>query len=98
MQPDQAGLLEPVAGAVADAAGAPQIEVDATLIGQGLELEPSLVQGFLRLGTISSLCERGIGEDDGRYRLTFYFKKRRFRIVTDRAGNVIQDESHTDLR
>lgn len=98
MQSDQVDLRESVARAVAETPGAPEIEVDATLIGEGLELEPSLVQGYLRQGTISSLCERGIDEDDGHYRLTFYFKKRRFRIVTDRAGNVIEDESRSDWR
>ncbi len=92
MQSRPAHRHAPVAPAPSDTAGAPEIEVDATLIAKGLEIEPSLVQGYLRQGTITSLCERGVDEDDGRYRLTFYFGKRRFRILTDRAGNVIQDE------
>lgn len=79
------------AGTDPGTSGVPEIEVDAAVIGKGLEMDPSLVPGYLRRGTITSLCERGVGEDDGQYRLTFYFEKRRFRILTNRAGNVIQD-------
>jgi hypothetical protein len=68
------------------------IEVDARLIGAALGIEPSQVQAQLEGGKISSLCERGIGVDHGRYLLTFYYGKRRLRIVTDESGNII-DES-----
>lgn len=90
-QSDSANLYGLHADAGRDAKAVPrtEIEVDAVLIGKGLELEPSLVQRYMREGAITSLCERGIGEDEGRYRLTFYFGKRRFRILTDWSGNVI---------
>jgi hypothetical protein len=39
---------------------------------------------------ITSLCERGVGEDDGRWRVTFFHESRRFRLVIDEGGNVIQ--------
>lgn len=64
--------------------------VDAALIADGLGLEPALVQARMREGKITSLCERGNGEDAGRFRLTFFHARRRLRLVIDEAGNVIE--------
>lgn len=69
------------------------IQVDATVVGEGLGIHPSLVQALMRDGKITSLCERGANEDDGRYRLTFFSESRRFRLVVDQAGNVVRRSS-----
>ena len=69
------------------------IEVDATFVAEGLGIDPSLVQEEMREGTITSLCERGIDEDAGRYRLTFFLDRRRLRLLVDDGGNVIQRSS-----
>ena len=61
------------------------------MIGGGLGIGPSQVQAQLREGKISILCERGIGEDQGRYRVTFYRGKRRFRILIAESGNIIEE-------
>jgi Family of unknown function (DUF6522) len=66
------------------------IQVDATIIAEGLGIDPSLVQERMREGKITSLCERGIDEDNGRYRLTFFSENRRFRLIVDERGNVVQ--------
>lgn len=66
------------------------LHVDAAIVAEGLAIEPSLVQERMRAGTITSLCERGIDEDSGRYRLTFFSEHRLFRLVVDQKGNVIQ--------
>jgi Family of unknown function (DUF6522) len=66
------------------------IRIDATIIGQGLSIEPSLVQVRMREGKIATLCDRGVDEDAGRYRLTFIHKNRRFRLVFDEEGNAVQ--------
>jgi hypothetical protein len=50
------------------------LHINASVIAQGLALEPSLVQAMMRKGEITSLCERGVNEDAGRYRLTFFHK------------------------
>ena len=71
--------------------------IDATVIGNGLGIEPSLVPARMREGKITSLCERGVDTDTGRYRLTFFFENRRFRLVVDEGGNVIQ-RSTLDFR
>jgi hypothetical protein len=64
--------------------------VDASVIGEGLGLEPARVLEAMRERRITSLCERGVGEDAGRSRLTFFFGRRRLRLVIDRAGNLLE--------
>ena len=66
------------------------IQIDATIIGEGLGIHPSQVQTQMRQSKITSLCERGVGEDSGRYRLTFFSENRRFRLLVDQEGNVVQ--------
>ena len=66
------------------------IDIEASIIAQGLELEPSSVQAMMRKGEITSLCERGVDKDAGRYRLTFFHKSRRFRLIIDETGAIIR--------
>jgi hypothetical protein len=66
------------------------IRVDVTVVAKGLGIEPPLVQKGMREGRISSLCERGIDEDEGRYRVTFFSGSRRFRLVVDNEGNMLR--------
>jgi hypothetical protein len=66
------------------------LKVDATIIGESLAIEPARVQDLMREGAITSLCERGIDDDAGRYRLTFFYESKRFRLIVDEAGNVVQ--------
>jgi hypothetical protein len=70
--------------------GLGSLHIDASVIAQGLALEPARIQAMMREGEITSLCERGVNEDAGRYRLTFFHKSRRFRLVVDATGTVIQ--------
>jgi len=66
------------------------LSIDAAVIGRGLNVEPSLVQVRMREGKITVLSERGVDEDAGRYRMTFFHENRRFRLVVDDKGNAIQ--------
>jgi uncharacterized protein DUF6522 len=66
------------------------LNIDAAVIGRGLNIEPSLVQVRMREGKITVLSERGVDEDAGRYRLNFFYKNRRFRLVVDEEGNAVQ--------
>jgi hypothetical protein len=66
------------------------LSIDATVIGRGLNVEPSLVQGQMREGKITVLCERGVNEDTGCHRLTFFYRNRRFRLIVDEEGNAVQ--------
>lgn len=65
------------------------LHVDAAIIGKSLGIEPSTVQACMREGKITSTCERGVDEDAGRYRLTFFYESRRFRLIVDAGGDVL---------
>lgn len=66
------------------------IQVDASIIGQHLGLEPYEVQRLMREGKLTSSIERGVDEDEGRYRLTFFHGGRRLRLIIDGAGRIIR--------
>jgi hypothetical protein len=66
------------------------MQVDATLVAAGLQIEPSVLQQRMRDGLITTLCEQGVEQDSGRYRLTFFSPNRRFRIVVDQQGRILQ--------
>lgn len=67
-----------------------EVQVDALIIGKGLDVDPSAVQSLIRDGRITSRHERGEGADAGRSRLTFFLGNRRFRVVVGEAGQIIQ--------
>lgn len=70
--------------------GPHDVNIDARLIGAGLDLDPATVLADMRAGVITSRFERGAGEDAGRYRLTFFHASRRCRIIVDRDGTVLR--------
>ncbi len=66
------------------------IQVDASIVGKHLGLEPFEVQKLMREGKLTSSCERGVDEDEGHYRLTFFHGGRRLRLIIDNAGRIIR--------
>lgn len=66
------------------------IEVPAELIAEGLGLPVAELPGLLRSGAITSRCERGVDEDAGRHRLTFFHSGRRLRLVVGDDGRVMR--------
>jgi hypothetical protein len=67
-----------------------EIQVDASIVGESLGLEPFEVQSLMRERKLTSSCERGVDEDEGRYRLTFFLGSRRLRLIIDGAGQIIR--------
>lgn len=65
-------------------------EVDADIVAEGLGIAVPLLQDGMRAGTITTLSERGIDADQGRHRLTFFSGSKRFRLVIDEHGTIIQ--------
>lgn len=65
------------------------IVVEAALVGRAFGITPETVRAEMRSGRITSRCEAGVDEDEGRYRMTFYREGRAFRLVVDRAGQVL---------
>jgi hypothetical protein len=72
-----------------------EFSVDAAEIAKGLRMLPTQVLTGMRHRRITSLCERGIDEDAGRYRLTFFYRRRQFCLVVDEAGNILERRIET---
>lgn len=64
--------------------------IDASILSELLSVPASRVQDLMRQKEITSLCERGEGEHEGQYRLTFFHKGRRARLNVDELGMVIR--------
>ena len=64
--------------------------VDAAVIAEPLGLAPANVPSQMRAGYVTSVCERGVDEDAGRYRLTFFRGQRRLRLVVDDCGTILE--------
>ena len=52
-------------------------------------LKPLRVPELMREGRITSRSEHGEGEDEGRYRLTFWHERTTLRLVVQADGTVI---------
>ena len=70
--------------------------VDASLIAESLGVGAPLVQALMREGLITSRCERGVDQDAGRYRLTFFHDDRSVRLVIDESGEIVEREIDHD--
>lgn len=69
------------------------VEVDATLVARGLNLPVEQFMAEMRRGMVYSTSERGIGEDEGRFRLTFRYRDRVFRLIVTTTGEIVSEES-----
>ena len=66
------------------------IIVDAEVIGRALGIHKSLVQPLMREGRITSLSERGVEEDAGTYKVTFFYGSCRARLIVDEQGHILR--------
>jgi hypothetical protein len=66
------------------------ISVDATLLGELLEVLPSDIAALMREHAITSVCERGIDAHEGEFRLSFFYRNRRARLSVDGSGQVLR--------
>lgn len=66
------------------------LQVEAALVADGLGVTTSLLHKQMIEGRVTSLFERGIDEDAGRSRLTFFSESCRFRLVFDEAGQILK--------
>ena len=63
--------------------------VDAEVLAGAFGIEAPDVQMYMQTGIITSLCERGVDADKGRWRLTFYHGDRALRLTVDGLGNIL---------
>lgn len=66
------------------------ILIDATLLGELLDVIPGDVPSLLRARAITSLCEKGVDIHQGEYRLSFFYRNRRARLSVDMFGHILQ--------
>ena len=66
------------------------IEIDARLLAEALDLDASEFMTLVRAGQITSVSERVVGSDEGQFRLTFFFRGKRLRLIVDRFGRQIR--------
>ncbi|MEO7207589.1 MAG: DUF6522 family protein [Steroidobacteraceae bacterium] len=69
------------------------IRVDAALVAEDLNITPALVMAGIREGKITSRCERGVGDDAGRFRLTFFYANRVVRLIVDEKSAILERSS-----
>jgi len=66
------------------------VQVDASVVAEGLGIALPLLRRQMQAGRITGVAERGTDADQGRHRLTFFSRHRRFRLVVDQSGTIIQ--------
>ena len=65
------------------------LEIDAALVAYQLQLDVAEFRRLMDQRKITVLCERGVGEDSGTYRASFYYGTRCARLVVDSDGNPV---------
>lgn len=81
----------PIPIRLCEAPHATSVEIDGARVARGLGLEVSAFRQLMADRKIGLLCERGTGEDAGRWRATFYLGERRLRLLVDAQGNVLAE-------
>jgi Family of unknown function (DUF6522) len=66
------------------------LQIDASIVADGLRVSPTVLREEMRAGRITGVVERGVDHDAGRQRLSFFSESRRFRVVIDETGKIIQ--------
>lgn len=67
--------------------------VPAELLADAFGLSEATVQQGMRENRITSQSETGVEEDEGRWRLTFFFQDRACRFIVDMHGQVLKRTS-----
>lgn len=67
--------------------------VPVELLSDVFGLSEAAVRQGMRANTITSVSETGVGEDEGRWRLTFFFQDRACRFIVDQHGQVLKRTS-----
>ncbi|SDM44049.1 DUF6522 family protein [Maricaulis salignorans] len=66
-----------------------EFTVDADLIAAAFALDQQAVQARMRAGEITSRCATGVGEDEGRFQLSFHYQSRALRLIVDGSGRIL---------
>lgn len=66
------------------------IEIEADVVAKGLKRDVASLREDMRSGKVTCLYERGIDEDEGRVRITFFSDTGQYRLVVDEKGQIVQ--------
>jgi hypothetical protein len=64
--------------------------VNAAQLGELLGIPASRVPILMRERAITSVCERGVDDNEGEFRLTFFHRNRRARLSIAATGRIIR--------
>jgi hypothetical protein len=64
--------------------------IDATALGALLDVAPADIPALMRTRAITSLCERGLDANQGEFRLSFFYRRRRAWVNIDTSGRVLR--------
>lgn len=67
--------------------GAITVPMEIVALGLGVPVETVLAN--LRAGLVYQTTERGVGEDAGRFRITFRFRSRECRLIVEQCGRIL---------
>ena len=67
-------------------------EIDAAVAARAMKFAVEYFVRQMQRGAIKSRVERGVGEDEGRYRLSFRHHDRELTMIVDRDGEIISQE------
>ena len=88
-RPAARAMLPPMDRRIAiELAPAREIAIDGEIVARELGLEVEAFRQLMEQRKIAVLCERGTDADAGLYRATFYFERRRVRLVVDNDGRI----------
>lgn len=64
------------------------IVIDAEELAPLLKIAATDLPDLMRTKAVTSICERGVGDDEGHYRLSFFYRNRRVRLGVAPSGQV----------
>lgn len=66
------------------------MQIDAELLAGAFGVPAAAVPDLMRDGAITSRMEKGVEEDEGRFRLLFFYRSTRLTLIVDERGEVLR--------
>lgn len=64
--------------------------VPAPLLAEAFGMGEAEVKTAMRAGAMTTRSETGLGEDAGRWRLSFHYRDRALRLIVDADGRILK--------
>ena len=63
--------------------------VDAGILADAFGIAVAEIRNLMQTGAITSRCEKGVEDDEGRWRLVFSYGGRALRLTVDETGQIL---------